>query len=80
MSCQQAAFIARCEAGKASRGKMPLLAKNKVSPGSLNPTACLLLTEVALPAREDTDQLLQGGSRMPPASECILDFPVCGGV
>lgn len=56
---------------------MPLPAKNKVSPGSLNPTACLLLTEAALAEREDIDQLLQGGNRMTSAFEYISYLLVC---
>lgn len=59
---------------------MPLPAKNKVSPRSLNPTACLLLTEAALAEREDIDQLLQGGNRMPSAFEYISYLLVCDGV
>lgn len=59
---------------------MPLPAKNKVSPGSLNPTACLLLTEAVLTEREDIDLLLQGHNRMPSAFEYISYFPVCGRV
>lgn len=56
---------------------MALPAKNKVSPGSLNPTACLLLTEAVLAERGDIDQLLKGGNRTP-ALEYILYLLVCG--
>lgn len=57
---------------------MALPAKNKVSPGSLNPTACLLLTEAVLAERGDIDQRLKGGNGTPSALEYILYLLVCG--
>lgn len=74
--CQQAAFTVRCEAGKASRGKVPLPAR--ISPRSLHLTACLLLAAAELHGRGDIDQFPKGGNTACAALEYIWYSVVCG--